>query len=309
MLGLMQAEQAHPTMHDAWLYPTPICTGLGDRLGLILSLSALASLHGKNCTVYMEWCTDPRRALMSNPLFMRYIPRWTGYNYVLRDLQAHVSLPSNVKFFPSYSSPAVAQAGGHVTIGHGAPEFQGIPQVSTLYWKALKLLDTHWTEEQYVQAYKHAASRITAVGEPYILVHFRGPDQNTFWQDGDSFCTNQVLRRALLTGIRMRTVTNNYTHAMPWLRRLPSVEIVHLGNELTNLQLALGAAAIIQHAANGWSAFTSVPAMAKSIPLINTYNGSEHRYKLFAQYGRVPPEFHTCDQLDAFLHAIPRHRR
>lgn len=307
MLGLWRSMQTRPSMQEAWLYPTPICTGLGDRLGLILSLSALASLHGENCTVYMEWCTDPSRAYMSNPLLVRYIPHWVGYDYVLQDLRAHVSLPSNVKFFPSHSSPAISQAGRYVTIGHSAPEFQGIPQVSTLYWKALKFSDTHWTEEQYVQAYKQATRRTALEGEPYVLVHFRGPDRNTFWQDGDSFCTIQVLRKALRTGIRMRTVTNNYTHAMHWLKRMPSVEIVHLGNSLTNLQLALGATAIVQHAANGWSAFTSVPAMAKSIPLINTYSGFEHRYKVFAHYGRVPPEFHTCDQIDAFLHAISRH--
>ncbi len=40
--------------------------------------------------------------------------------------------------------------------------------------------------------------------------------------------------------------------------------------------------------------------MAKSIPLINTYTGLNHRYKLFAHYGEVPPEFHTCDQLAMF---------
>ena len=100
---------------------------------------------------------------------------------------------------------------------------------------------------------------------------------------------------------RVCVISNNYTHAVKALRGLRSTEVVHGGSALADMQLLLGASGIIQHASEGWSAYSSVPAMAKSIPLINTYNGPGHRYKVFAHYGTVPPEFHTCAELDLFL--------
>ena len=102
----------------------------------------------------------------------------------------------------------------------------------------------------------------------------------------------------------MRVISNNYTDTLLWLRGLPSIEIVHLGNAFTDLQLLLDAAGIVQHSVFGWSAYSSVPAMARSIPLISTYQGPEHRYGIFAQHGNVPEEFHTCQQLPAFLDTV-----
>jgi hypothetical protein len=187
--------------------------------------------------------------------------------------------------------------------------FEGIPQTSTLYWKALQLSSVVRSEDQYLQAYKLAGrqfrSKVSAEGQ-YILVHFRGPDDNTPQKDEIPFCTREAIHRLLKTGIPMRTISNNYTHTMKWLRGLPSIEIVHLGTEFSNLQLVLNAVAIVQHAPGGWSAFTSVPAMSKSIPLINTYNGKEHRFsKVFAQIGKVPQEFYSCAQMEDFIEMLP----
>ena len=195
---------------------------------------------------------------------------------------------------------------------HQAPPFHGIPQTSTLYWKTMKFSDRLWSQDEYIEAYKNAGKEFSSTlsvfdDPPYVLVHFRGPNDNTELRDETSFCTRQVLLKLHEAGIRMRIISNNYTHTMKWLRRLPSIEIVHLGNEFSNLQLVLGARSIVQHASNGWSAYTSIPAMAKSIPLINTfYNEYQHRYSILSEYGDVPPEFHTCHQMDDFVRITMR---
>jgi hypothetical protein len=62
---------------------------MGDRLGIIIALSAFARLYD-NSTVYMEWCTDTRRVLVGNPLHMKYIPGWRGYEYTLDSVHAHI---------------------------------------------------------------------------------------------------------------------------------------------------------------------------------------------------------------------------
>jgi hypothetical protein len=79
------------------------------------------------------------------------------------------------------------------------------------------------------------------------------------------------------------------------------MQIMEQGTAWSDMQLALGAAAIVQHASEGWSSYTSVPAMAKEIPLINTYKGMRHRYSFFTQYGDLPPEFYSCKQIRTFV--------
>lgn len=290
---------------NTWHFQTPICTGLGDRLGIVLALSALASLHGDNTTVWMEWCSDPQKVVLTNAVFFHYIPRWTGWDYPLDRLQTYIKMPANVKFYSSDERPPSAPP---VMIGHELPSENGITQASTLYWRTLRLTDktTTWTPLQYLQAYKSVP--LTPVGEaefPYILVHFRGPDHNTHDCDRSRFCTRQAIS-ALRLKIRahFRAISNNYTDALHWLRGLPSIEVVHGSNAFAGMQLALNAAAIIQHAPVGWSAYTSVPAMAKSIPLINTYDGREHRHAFFAHHGGLPAEFHTCMDIQAFIQTV-----
>jgi hypothetical protein len=79
--------------HTHWLYERPICTGLGDRLGTIIALSALASLHNASYVIHMEWCTDNTKVLGQNPNHLHYIPHWTGYDYPIDTLYKTLRLP------------------------------------------------------------------------------------------------------------------------------------------------------------------------------------------------------------------------
>jgi hypothetical protein len=301
-----------------WLYDNPICTGLGDRLGLILSLSALARLH--NGVVYMEWCTEPERALLGNPMFLRYIPQWTGYNYPLEILRTYISLPENVRFYtsdqpyPHFSDEQLVQWG----LPDQLPPHSGIPQTNTLYGKALRLGPARWTDDEYRRAYRAAGEELrpTRADEdrPYVLVHFRTMDHNTFQSDEVSFCTLAVLHRLHDAGVYMKVISNNHTIALRWMWGLASVHMVHhrpaANSAFNDIRLALGAAAIVQHAANGWSAYTSVPAMAKNTPLLNTFMGSDHRFDVFARFaGGMPDAFYSCAQIDAFMELTSRFHR
>ena len=291
---------------NTWHFQTPICTGLGDRLGIVLALSALASLHGDNTTVWMEWCSDPQKVVLTNAVFFHYIPRWTGWDYPLDQLQTYIKMAANVKFYSSDERPPSAPP---VMIGHELPSENGITQASTLYWRTLRLSNERsWTPSQYVRAYKNVP--LVPVNEaafPYVLVHFRGPDRNTHVRDEIHYCTKQVILALWLrTRAHMRVISNNGSHALKWLEGLPSLEIIHGTSAFADMQLALNAVAIVQHASEGWSSFTSVPAMAKSIPLINTYNGREHRHAFFAHHGGLPAEFHTCMDIQAFIQTVAR---
>ena len=300
-----------------WLFEMPICTGMGDRLGHIVALSALARLSGHaNATVLMEWCADGQRAAQPNPMHKVFIPGWTGYDYPLERVRAHLALPDHVELFPEGASPSPPY--GLVTTGHLAPPIRGITTTSTLYWKALRLAGVEARSgAEYLQAFQHAGRQLTAAaasggaggGRAYVLVHFRCADHNTYVAPGPMrFCTRRVLRRVQAAGLAMQIVSNNHTLAAQWMHglRLDADVAASSYSVYTDLQLALGAAAIVQHSSEGWSAYTSVPAMAHGIPLLNTYSGADHRFDYFMQMGDLPDEFFRCRQSRRFVAAALR---
>jgi hypothetical protein len=97
----------------------------------------------------------------------------------------------------------------------------------------------------------------------------------------DAICTPIALKELHPAGLYLKVLSNNHSFIMQWLRCLPSIHLVHSSTAIKDMTLALSATAIVQHASQGWSSYTSVPAMALGIPLINTFNGTEHRFDHF----------------------------
>lgn len=277
---------------------------------MILALSALASLHGSSRVVHMEWCTQPERAVLGNPQFMRWIPRWTGYDYPIATLHDALALPNNVRLYSSGHSPRTFQ--GLVTEDGTVPAWGAISLTSTMYCRALTMgPGRNWTVQECVRAYKQVSLQFRPVKAreedmPYVLVHFRSGDANTEARDERPFCTPDVLRELHAAGMYMKVISNNHSFSLEWMRGLPSVYLVHSNSVFQDIELALSATAIVQHASTGWSSYTSVPAMAKSIPLINTFTGSEHRFDFFARFGAIPTEFHSCKDMDSFMQKVQK---
>ena len=302
--------KSKPGMTVHWLYERPVCTGLGDRLGTIIALSALASLHNSSYAVHMEWCADLMLVTHQNPLHLKYIPSWTGWDYPIVTLRGTITLPENIYLFTAGQRP---ETSGLAIEAGTVPAWQGIMHTSTLYCRAITLgkLQRHWTTHECEKAYREAGNQVQlkvqkAEDQPYVLVHFRSPDHNTHARDEIHFCTPTVLRELHAAGVYMKVISNNHSFSMQWLRGLPSIQLVHSRSAFQDMALALSAVAIVQHASEGWSSYTSVPAMAHGIPLINTFTGHEHRFDLFASHGEVPREFYSCQRTDAFVREAVR---
>jgi len=300
-----------------WLYNRTSCTGLGDRLALAISLSALARLNN-NATILAEWCTSPQRVLLASPYIFQFIPGWVGYDFPLLTVLDHISLPSNIQYFDS-NNRTVLPLHDLVTMGHDAPAEEGIEGVSTLYWKALKLDDLHIDPSRYRQAYLDAGKEITVkypkefnTIPPYVLVHVRCPDRNSYTHNQRNLCTKRVIRKLTQRGLRLRLISNNMSMALRVLDDMPFwneyLDDITYQDEsaLQDMKLVLGATAIVQHAPGGWSSYTSVPAMAKEIPLINTASGLNHRFDYFEQFGELPPELYTCLQINRFVSKVTK---
>jgi hypothetical protein len=293
-----------------YLFDRPICTGLGDRLGIILSLSALAYLEPTTTTVHFVWCETP---MLISDHHRKWVPTWTGFNY---------SLPHfNEIFGPISNIELVAET--HLTGWHwGLPKVKwqgldlpgetGMNMVYTLAWRTMLLHRRVQSMAEFEKAYRHIARPFAARHDPhkdYIVLHMRGPDTNTVSVRVDShdtpYCTGKVVRR-----IQRRTVypilvvTNNESWANALLSGGGDLQAYEGLTAYDDVATMLGARGIIQHAWEGWSSYSTVPAMAAGIPVINTYMGQVKRMDIYKNAGGAPAEMFDCRSLKAFMHAL-----
>jgi len=114
----------------------------------------------------------------------------------------------------------------------------------------------------------------------FIVLHFRGGDKMAPLSE---FNTVKVLRR-IPGHVPVVVVTDDDSRlnamlsmAAPYganitrLHQLPD----ELANRMRDFAVLLKATGIIQHAVNAWSSYSSVPAMMRGIPLLNTWIGHE----------------------------------
>jgi hypothetical protein len=90
-------------------------------------------------------------------------------------------------------------------------------------------------------------------------------------------------------------------------------------NRLCDFAVLLNATAIIQHATNAWSSYSSVPAMMRGIPLLNTWIGpndlasqntsSIGLLRYFEENGGCPVELRSSkhkEQTSAFFDTVAK---
>ena len=78
---------------------------------------------------------------------------------------------------------------------------------------------------------------------------------------------------------------------------------------MMDFRALLGASGIIQHASHGWSSYSSVAAMSRGIPLLNTWIGpGENRDAMylgtlagFARTGGCPPELRSANRPEEII--------
>jgi hypothetical protein len=292
-----------------WQYRRAVCTGLGDRLGAMLTLAALA--HVSRATVEVEWCVrappDVVRRIRSG------IPAWDGYNYSLAEFQGAFATPPGVRFVARLAEPggpAVSYQGNRL------PSEEGRDQLYTLAWMTTRLRDPV-PRADFERAYRIAGAALQALrpplpaavwgGGPYVVVHVRAMDGNTpefYRRPQAQFCTRRVVGRLAEGGLGVVLMSNDARWAAGDLGGAGGARVrVSEGTAYEDMATLLSADGVVQHCAT-YSSFSSVPAMAHGIPLINTYSGGAHRYGLFLEAGELPSEFHTCDDEERFVEAV-----
>ena len=306
-----------------YVYDRAVCTGLGHRVGAMMTLATLARLH--SASVVFPWCEDPEQVLPRHYMQMlrKYIPLWHGYNYSLTEFHARFLPPEfPLAIVTPDLSPEQKESPHKVRwTGLEVPVEEGLDQAYTTAWKAVQLPDKPVLDgENYKQNYRWVARTVVVHAiiqninliekyGRYIAVHLRGPDANTydpfpgFHDHPRHYCTPHVLKRLTkhIPGVPVVVLTNNVS----WARNLmhDDANILTDTSEYDDFALLLGASAIVQHANHGWSAFSSNPAMMTGVPLITTYlrHLEHHRLEWFNNFGGIPDEYYSCDQTRKFI--------
>ena len=107
---------------EVWLYDRTICSGLGDRLGAMLTVATLAHLAGVQ--VEMEWCDGEKSRDFGD--VRTHIPTWVGFNYSLPELEAAFRIPGGVRWVQSFSDTAARRV---VWVGNELPAHEALDQV------------------------------------------------------------------------------------------------------------------------------------------------------------------------------------
>ena len=295
-----------------YLFDRPICTGLGDRVGTMLSLAALARHH--NATIGYLWCEDPSVIF---PRIRSGIPFWYGYDYNLSEFKARFHPPREIVFVSDLSDRRLQRL-PKVVWGEGQMPFpaeQGSDSIPNIAWLTMRL-PVEGPVNQFHERYREIAAPIAAaqagaaVHGPYILLHMRGPDDNTFQDamDGvENYCTGKAVKALLKLklGVPVYAISNNISWANEVLEgRVPILD--EGGSAYDHFSLLISAKAVIQHGWGGWSSYSSVPALIAGTPMLNTYDPalSHHRFRLFKSQLGVPANFYDCTQIPEFTQAV-----
>jgi hypothetical protein len=279
----------------------------------MLSLAALARHH--NATIAYLWCEDPSVIL---PRIRSGIPLWSGYDYNFTEFKNRFRPPPEIVFVSDLADPAL-QLLPKVIWGEGHMPFpaeHGSDSIPNIAWLTMRLpipgnVDyINEFQERYKDITASIASVQPSVRKPFILLHMRYPDDNTYKDHTDSlehYCTGHVIKALLKLklGTPIYAISNN----LSWARDLLEGRIQILedtGSAYDHFSLLISAKAIIQHGWGGWSAYSSVPALISGAPMINTYNPalSHHRFRLYKSQLGVPANFYDCTQISEFTQTV-----
>lgn len=282
----------------------------------MLTLAALARLQNER--VVFQWCTGAPEDLDDLPHLRMYVPEWHGFHYSPADFLEVIAPPAEIIISENLTSyqrnlPKVGTRWGMDSLG--VQEVNKLDAVYSYAWRVYQLGDTPASQEEFRASYVSVCSpmvaharKIHASRGSYVVVHLRLSDDNTYspypseFENGRLYCTGAMIARLLDRGYKLLAVSNDNELALDLLDG--RVEVIS-ADPIHDFSLMLGAAGIVQHAWRGWSSFSSVPALAAGIPMITTFKGTHHhRLDFFKEYGLLPREMHTCNQMDKFERAL-----
>ena len=320
-------------------YRRTLHTGLGDRLSVMLSEAAAASAVGRD--VYVFWHTN------------RGMSRKHHSALFLDEIELRAEFPRNLHILPSeqefdlqtsnMSDIEFTTTNDPKILPGYRKSLWGLDSAYTTAWRTFKLPDAlpRLSRDVYTEAYRKVAGEFRVRGPSakvaglprgkYVVLHVRGNDKQAPLSEFETVQVLSLLPRDLPLVVVsddekfLHDILSN--ESLSLLRErvvtLPKIDQSEPEGKydamFRDLSTLLGATGIIQHATNAWSAYSSLAAMMRQIPLINTWIGkpsdpkrqSMHLGTLagFAREGGCPIELQSANRADEVGAWIERVRK
>jgi len=311
-------EEAKPQIRSGPLrYNRELSTGFGDRLSVYLNVAAAAATVGAD--VYTYWFESA--------------PSLHHAKLSLAEIESFVTWPKNLHVLSKgqFDIETANYQDIQFNVDGVEKSFWGLDSVYTTAWKTFKLPDglPPLTSLKYEAAFRKVASefQLKSVNtdvlpkNKYAVLHVRGTDKPAPFEE---FCTCEVLRG--MAGMfplvvitddedRLTAILNNVTEAQLKIVRLPPQEGKYEGM-MQDFAALLSASVIVQHSAHAWSSFSSVAAMIRERPLLNTWRPPRDQGRSFFlgtlagfdRKGAVPGELSSGNRPEAVLEFLGRAR-
>jgi len=311
----------------AFRYDRSLETGFGDRVSVYLCVAAAAATVNRSVYVWWHQCDadlNHHAELCLDEVNKRIV--WPSNLHVLsrKDFYRETANLSDI----TYNTPGVLASN---------LAFDG---VYTTAWKTMQLPDTFpdLHKDAFERCYKEVCGQFKLKGTgnfkipsvAYSVLHIRGGDKQT---DSLEFNTKLVLSQ-MPNGRKIEVITddnayakyiiaeyrqdtrNNNSLEFSELSAAPQSSMKHdaLFRDFHALMLA---DEIIQHSPAGWSAFSNVVSMMKTIPLLNTWHSHTRTNDQYMgilsgiqKQENCPVEFFSSnrpDQVAVFIGNMKRH--
>ena len=309
----VNASTAVPYQH-VFRYNRGLCSGMGDRLTVYQSIAALA--YAVNATCYAYWCEEGHPTRLYDFAWLSKVMHYPSNLVIL----------SKSDFFErTVGMDELLYEGGEL------PATLAYDGVYTLALKTM-ILPPRFGRDSCSQAQFEAAFRATSrewdmhidtghLPRRFVALHIRASDkalsrefQYTPVDAASLYCTREVLESierhetvpiVLVSedDLAKRLVLSDFGHVITVLNNRG---LTKLQQETRDVAVLLRANAIVQHSPHGWSAFSSFAAMARGIPLLNTWRGGDSLLDRFHAAGGVPDELMTCPSLEKFMSLLKK---
>lgn len=268
-----------------------VFSGLGDRFSILLCLAAFANLT--NTDIYTYWYEE----IPHNNNKHRFYP--------LSTIKKYVKFPNNLHILSKKEFDKITFNMEDVDSGYSSIFDYNV----CLYTDGFKMFKEKYniTKETFISSYKKIISDFdinidTGINTKYVVVHLRGEDKI---DNIKNYKTIEIIKNISLPLIFISNDNNLKSKIIKHTKNICLQKNITKKSStyksLYDFKLMLNSTGIIQHSPRSWSAFSSIAAMVRNIPLINT-NKYYYLTKLFKD--DTPSELYTLNNIKKFYNLV-----
>jgi hypothetical protein len=266
-----------------------VFSGLGDRFSILLCLAAFANVT--NTDIYTYWY----EGIPHNNNRHRF--------YSLSTIKKYVKFPKKLHILSKKEFDNITFNMEDIDSSYSSILDYNV----CLYTDGFKMFKEKYNinKETFISSYKKIISDFdinidTGIIIEYIVVHLRGEDKI---DNIKNYKTIKIIKNISLPLIfisndnNLKSKITKYVSNIYLQKNITKKSSTY--KSLYDFKLMLNSNGIVQHSPKSWSAFSSVAAMLRNIPLINTYKYPTNLFK-----NNIPYELFNLKDIISFYNLV-----